>query len=81
MTGYGYEDPRSIYSKRNRQKVRTRSPKEILVDIKRMVRRVGHYEIQENWWKKTTVGFMLRNFFRPDAYLLLLRAIHGEDEI
>ena len=45
------------------------------------MRNVGHYQIQEDWWKKTTVGFMLRNFFRPDAYHLLLRAIHGEDEV
>lgn len=35
MTGYGYEDPRSIYSEQNRKRIGTRTPKEILDSIRR----------------------------------------------
>lgn len=42
------------------------------------MRNVGQYDIREEWWKKCSSGFMIRNFFRPDAYQLLLMAIHGE---
>lgn len=35
MTGYGYEDPRSIYSEQNRKRIGTRSPKEILDAIRK----------------------------------------------
>ena len=34
MTGYGYEDPRSIFSEESRRKAGTRTPREILDDIK-----------------------------------------------
>ncbi len=44
------------------------------------MKHIGFYSIPEEIWKNLTVGFMLRNFFRPDAFELLLRAIHGEDE-
>jgi hypothetical protein len=37
MTGYGYEDPRSIFSEENRKRAGTRSPKEILDSINREV--------------------------------------------
>lgn len=40
MTGYGYEDPRSIYSEWNRRKAGTRSPRGILSAIKRGM---GHF--------------------------------------
>jgi len=33
MTGYGYEDPRSIYSKENRKRAGIRTPKEILDEM------------------------------------------------
>lgn len=35
MTGYDYVDPRSIYSKESIKKMRTRTPKEVLEQIKR----------------------------------------------
>ena len=34
MTGYGYEDPRSIHSEESRKRAGTRSPREILESIK-----------------------------------------------
>ena len=46
------------------------------------MKEIGQYKLREVMLKGLNSGFMIRNFFRPDAYQLLLWAIHGEwDEL